>query len=359
MVATNAFGMGIDKADVRLVIHVDCPSSIEAYFQEAGRAGRDGRQAYAVMLYGKGDRTRLLRRVSESFPEKEYILEVYENLAYYYQLAIGDGQGMTRPFDIDLFCRTYHFFPVMVDAALHILERAGWIQYDTEPDNTSRVLFLLNRDELYLLKNLTPREDAVITALLRNYSGLFTDYAYISLAVLALSSGMSQDEVYLQLKALNAQKIIHFIPQRSMPTITYVQRREPIEELTIPRSVYEERRELFAMRIESVWRYCESTDECRSSQLLGYFGEEQTHPCGHCDICLQKETGTGPTIADAASKKAVAVRERILQYLADGKTHFVNDLLSLGIPSWELHATLRLLIDEEIVWVCDGQIKAK
>ena len=185
MVATNAFGMGIDKPDVRLVIHMDCPSSIEAYFQEAGRAGRDGKKAYAVMLYRPDDHRKLEQRIASTFPDKEYILKVYEHLAYYYQMAVGDGYGVTREFDIERFCRTFRHFPVLADAALKILARAGYLDYATDPDNATRIRFLLSREQLYMLSEATPREELVITTLLRNYGGLFTDYAYISLEQIA------------------------------------------------------------------------------------------------------------------------------------------------------------------------------
>ena len=148
MVATNAFGMGIDKPDVRIVIHMDLPDSIEAYFQEAGRAGRDGQKAYAVVLYAKSDKATLHKRIPDTFPEKEYIKEVYEHLQYYYQMAMGDGQGCVREFNIEDFCRKFKYFPVPVDSALKILTQAGYLEYTDEQDNASRLLFTIRRDEL-------------------------------------------------------------------------------------------------------------------------------------------------------------------------------------------------------------------
>ena len=175
MVATNAFGMGIDKPDVRLVLHADCPNSLEAYFQEAGRAGRDGKKAYAVLLYNGHDERKMDKRIVEEFPDKQFIRDVYEHLAYFYQIALGDGRGHTFLFDITKFCQTFHHFSIQTNSALKILQRAGYIYYDMEPDAMARVRFLLDRDDLYRLDNSSADEDAVVLALLRHYSGLFTD----------------------------------------------------------------------------------------------------------------------------------------------------------------------------------------
>ena len=341
MVATNAFGMGIDKPDVRTVIHIDCPSSLEAYFQEAGRAGRDGRKSYAVLLYNQGDHRKLEKRVTDTFPDKEYIIKVYEHLAYFYEIAVGDGYGVSRLFDIDLFCRTFHHFPVQADAALTLLSRAGYINYETEPDNSSRVLFLIGRDELYRLDSTTPMEEAVITALLRNHGGLFTDYAYIDLNQIAREARLTPDQTYLTLKALSQQRILHFIPQRSMPIITYTQRREASEHIVIPRSVYEDRRELYAKRIKAVWLYAENDEVCRSQQLLRYFGEERTHNCGQCDVCLQASSRPASNW-----KKAC---DLIQQHLADRKKHPIEELSRLGIPDQQLQEALSYMISEEII----------
>ena len=171
MVATNAFGMGIDKPDVRVVIHADVPDSPEAYFQEAGRAGRDGEKAYAVILYTKTDRTTLHRRVVDTFPDKEYILNVYEHLQYYYQMAMGDGLGCVREFNLEDFCRKFKYFPVPVDSALKILTQAGYLEYTDEQDNASRILFTIRRDELYKLREMGTEAEALIQTILRSYTG--------------------------------------------------------------------------------------------------------------------------------------------------------------------------------------------
>ena len=268
MVATNAFGMGIDKSDVRLVIHMDCPDSLEAYFQEAGRAGRDGQKSYAVLLYYDHDRAKLTKRIGDTFPEKDYIYKVYEHLAYFYQLAVGDGYGMTKDFDIDQFCRSFKHFPIQVDSALKILSRAGYLAYDENNDNNARVHFLLSRNELDRLNDLSENQDKVITSLLRNYGGLFTDYCFINEMLLAHQAGLTQPQVYMILKNLSDRHILHFIPHRKVPSITYIQRREETEHLVIPPAIYEERKAQYQKRIEAVIRYATDDTQCRSRQLF-------------------------------------------------------------------------------------------
>ena len=287
IVATNAFGMGIDKPDVRLVIHFDAPDSIEAYFQEAGRAGRDGQEAAAIMLCNGSDDRKLLRRIDDTFPEREYIKDVYEDLAYYLQVATGTGQGRLFEFSLDEFCMRFRHFPVRAHSALMILTRAGYIDYMDEQDSAARVHFLTGRDELYRLEGNSPEEDRIIVSLLRLYGGLFADYGYIDESLVAREAGLKPQQAYDVLKMLSQKRIISFIPRKRTPYIRYMQRREERDQIVIPRAVYEDRRALYQERIKAMLRYMNTDNQCRSRQLLRYFGETDSHDCGHCDVCAQ------------------------------------------------------------------------
>ena len=285
MVATNAFGMGIDKPDVRLVIHIDSPDSVEAYFQEAGRAGRDGQQSYAVLLCNRSDDQKLLRRIDDMFPTREYIKEVYEDVAYYLQVATGTGSGRVYEFNLDEFCLRFRHFPVRAHSALMLLSRSGYIDYMEEQDSAARVHFLTGRNELYRLEGNTPDEDRVIVAMLRLYGGLFADYGYIDESLVAREAGLTSIQTYEVLKSLSLKRIISFIPRKRTPYIRYMQRREEREYIVIPHAVYEEQRQRFQERIDAMLRYMNTDNQCRSRQLLRYFGETDTHDCGHCDVC--------------------------------------------------------------------------
>ena len=286
MVATNAFGMGIDKPDVRIVLHLDLPDSLEAYFQEAGRAGRDGEKAYAVILYTKTDRTTLHRRVVDTFPDKEYILNVYEHLQYYYQMAMGDGFQCVREFNLEEFCRKFKYFPVPVDSALKILTQAGYLEYTDEQDNASRILFTIRRDELYKLREMGTEAEALIQTILRSYTGVFTDYAYISEATLSIRTGLTREQIYNILVTLTKRRIVDYIPHKKTPYIIYTRERQELRFVHIPPFVYEERKARYEARIKAMEEYVTSENVCRSRMLLRYFGEKNEHNCGQCDVCL-------------------------------------------------------------------------
>ena len=288
MVATNAFGMGIDKPDVRIVLHIDLPDSPEAYFQEAGRAGRDGLKAYAVILYAKSDKMTLHKRVADTFPEKEYILQVYEHLQYYYQMAMGDGFQCIREFNLEEFCRKFKYFPVPVDSALKILTQAGYLEYTDEQDNASRILFTIRRDELYKLREMGTEAETLIQTILRSYTGVFTDYAYISEDTLAIRTGLTRQQIYNILVTLTRRRIVDYIPHKKTPYIIYTRERLELRYLHIPASVYEERKARYEARIKAMEEYVTSESVCRSRMLLRYFGEKNEHNCKQCDVCLNR-----------------------------------------------------------------------
>ena len=343
MVATNAFGMGIDKPDVRIVIHIDCPNSIEAYFQEAGRAGRDGNKAYAVLLYSSSDKSKLEKRINEEFPDKETICNIYDHLAYFFQVAAGFGYGHTFTLDIDKFCRTFKHFPTIVNSALKILSRAGYIEYEAEPDSRTRMRFILERDQLYQLQSTTPNEETLINVALREYSGMFSDYRYIDESRLAQLSGLNQQQVYLILKSLNHRRIIHFIPQRSTPLVTYTRDRMLAEEIVIPKSVYEERKEQFERRVRAMVGYATNDMVCRSRQLLRYFGEKDSHDCQQCDVCIDRRSMNDK---EKAEKEA---EEKIIELLSDHERHHVAELHNIDCSPKAMQEAIRLLVNEEIV----------
>lgn len=354
IVATNAFGMGIDKPDVRIVIHLDLPDSIEAYFQEAGRAGRDGEKAYAVILYSKSDQTTLHKRMPDTFPEKEYIKQVYEHLQYYYQMAMGDGQDCIREFNIEDFCRKFKYFPVPVDSALKILTQAGYLEYTDEQDNASRLRFSVHRDELYKLRELGEDMDTLIQTILRSYTGLFTDYAFINEESLATRTGLTRRQIYELLIRLAKLRIISYVPRKKTPFIIYTRERVERHHLQILPSVYEERKERYEKRIEAMLDYVTNDTVCRSRMLLHYFGESNEHNCGECDTCIRLRNQKN---SDRTSTKKLA--EQILQTLS-GQTMTPTALAEhIPVEKEDLTEALHRLLDENKVIAVNGMLQIK
>ena len=346
MVATNAFGMGIDKPDVRMVIHIDCPDSLEAYFQEAGRAGRDGNKSYAVLLYDASDERKLTKRINDTFPEKELIRDIYEHLAYFFQIGVGSGCGKTFEFNIEKFSYIYKYYPTKVDAALRILEQCGYIHYEDNPDGKARLMFNLNRSDLYLLDNLSENEDQVVTSLLRVYGGLFTDFVYIDESLIAQQAELSIQQVYFALKCLATKHIITFVPRRKIPYITYTQDRIDGDKVVITQEAYENRKEQFVKRISSMIAYAQTDFICRSRQLLRYFGEETKEDCKQCDVCLEHKGND--SVAKQMFEKA---KESILQILGDQKKHHITELREIQVPSQQLENALEMLVSENQIHI--------
>lgn len=348
MVATNAFGMGIDKPDVRLVIHIDMPDSPEAYFQEAGRAGRDGQKAYAVLLYAKSDKITLNKRISDTFPDKEYIRKVYEDLQYFFQMAMGDGLGCTYAFNLDEFCRNFKHFPVQADSALKILTRAGYLEYTDEQDNGSRLIFTLRRDELYKLQEYDADTEKVLNTLLRSYTGLFTDYAYISEESLSVRTGLDRQKIYDTLIMLTQRRILHYIPRKKTPYIIYTRERVEKEHIHLSREVYEDRKHSYATRIKAMTEYATAEENCRSRMLLHYFGEKNRHNCGHCDVCLKKhESG----ISQAEYEK---ISNAITELLKEKPLPIADLTATLPFSPSHMEQVVSYLVTEEIIHLQNG-----
>ena len=351
MVATNAFGMGIDKPDVRIVLHLDLPDSPEAYFQEAGRAGRDGEKAYAVILYSKSDKTTLHKRVVDTFPDKEYILNVYEHLQYYYQMAMGDGFQCIREFNLEEFCRKFKYFPVPVDSALKILTQAGYLEYTDEQDNSSRILFTIRRDELYKLREMGKEAEALIQSILRSYTGVFTDYAYISEESLAIRTGLTRQQIYNILVTLTKRRIVDYIPRKKTPYIIYTRERLELRFLHIPASVYEERKARYEARIKAMEEYVTTENVCRSRMLLRYFGEKNEHNCGQCDVCLSKRATN-----DLSEESYEEVKRQILDLLSHNPLTPAETADQIKAEKEDIGQVIRYLLDEGELKMQDGML---
>jgi ATP-dependent DNA helicase RecQ len=287
IVATNAFGMGIDKPDVRLVIHMDMPNSLEEYFQEAGRAGRDGEKAYAIALCSSSEASKLKRRMTDEYPDRKFIVRVYEALGNYFQIAVGFGAFLTHDFSIFDFCGVYRFSSFQVHSALKILEAAEYIEYVEDPDNNSRLLFLTNRDELYKM-DFDKLTDDIIQVILRSYTGLFADYTFIDESVIATRVHSTRDAVYNILITLSKSRIISYVPRKKLPQIVFTRRREEARHVVIPRSIFEDRHQRTLERIDKVVEYMTGNNRCRALMLLRYFGEKTETDCRTCDVCLRK-----------------------------------------------------------------------
>lgn len=335
IVATNAFGMGIDKADVRTVIHIDVPDSLEAYFQEAGRAGRDEKKAYAVLLYDKDDITKLNKRISDTFPPREQIIRVYNSIAYFFQIATESGAGHRHDFDIMEFCGTFQLPMMSTYHALKILELAGYIEYVEDDDSYSRVMLLGHRDDLYDI-DLSAEENKVINYLLRNHTGLYTNYATIHEDNIAKKCDLTTHDVTESLIKLSRRRILNYIPHKTSPYIVYTQDRVPEKQVEIGRDIYEVRKEKFISLIKSMTEYATNETKCRSRMLLEYFGDEEAHDCGVCDICIAKKKKGNITHG---------IEDKVLSLLKEGITDIDTIINTLKLPKEEIIKAYRQLID--------------
>ncbi|MCL1934230.1 MAG: RecQ family ATP-dependent DNA helicase [Candidatus Azobacteroides sp.] len=353
IVCTNAFGMGIDKPDVRLVIHYELPGSLEEYFQEAGRAGRDEKKAYAVALFSPRDVVQLKKRVKEEFPGREFVKEVYEKLAYFFQIPINTGMDTGHNFSIEKFCSIYKYNITQVHNALKILDLSEYITYIEDTDKQSKLMFTIQRDELYKFSEFSETIENLIQVLLRSYTGLFTDYVRISEDLLAQRTGISEHAAYESLKLLSKKNIIHYIPAQKVPTIYYNKNREEMKYLFIPQSVYEERRDRLIRRIKNVIDYGSSKTQCRSRMLLEYFGEKNAKDCGKCDVCTDKKR------QNMNSSDMERLIQTVLNQL-DGKEMTMDEIsAATDYPETRLTEALRFLSDNNQIVIEENKIRKK
>lgn len=340
MVATNAFGMGIDKPDVRVVIHADVPNSPEEYYQEAGRAGRDGKRSYAVLLYANSDKITLKRRIAESFPPKDFILQVYDRVCNFLKVAVGDGAERLYEFSLNNFCQTFNIQPFRTVSALQILTQTGVLEFIEETDSLSRIMMLMHRDELYNL-SLDDSTDKVLQCLLRSYTGLFADYVTIHEEVLQNRLGISAQSVYEALLLLSRMHVLHYIPRKRTPYIYYPVRRVESRYIVIPRSVYEERKERMARRIEYMIDYANARS-CRSAVLLRYF-DEKANDCDCCDNCIARRA------TPLTDERFAQITHAVKSLLANGNMALPRLIGLLPYPQEQIVEVVRTLCDEKIL----------
>jgi ATP-dependent DNA helicase RecQ len=343
IIATNAFGMGIDKADVRFVIHSDIPDSIESYFQEAGRAGRDGKLAHAVLLYSPSDKKSIEQRVRMNYPEIDQIKQIYRAIGNYYQIPVGAGKYQVFDFNVADFAARYKLSIMTVYSSLKFLQLEGYLELTEEIFNPSKLKFLVNRDELYKFQIANVDFDAFIKLVLRTYTGLFTDYVTIYEDSLANQARVKPELIMQYLRRLSAMGIVRYIPQKKTPVIIFTEERLDVKSVRISKEHYADRKKEYISRLDTLMDYASGSDRCRSLYLLAYFGEKGRERCGQCDVCMQEQA---PDVNKYEFDTAVEKAQKMLRE----STMLLDDLVrELPLPREKSIVVIRWLLDHNRV----------
>ena len=343
MVATNAFGMGIDKSDVRFVVHYTMCDNMESYYQEAGRAGRDGVRSYATLLVSPDDYKSLSRRIESTFPPLEVVKTIYNQLCSFLMIAIGDGKGRSYIFNIHDFCAQYHYFPTTVLGALDLLERNEYLTYVEVAENPARIIFRVSRDDLYKVE-MSKKTEQVVLAVLRMYNGVFTEFRAIDEMAIASAAKLQQIEVHEAFKELWIRQIIRYVPANSSPMIYMNEERLAISDLYIAPKTYSMRKEQMALRFNTMVEYADNSSTCRSVVIQNYFGDTSAEPCGCCDICLAKRKGV----------KVEQVEKQIRELLAERSYTLREIASSLSLPQQKISAALTNMAERGVITISDA-----